>query len=193
MSPDKIQTIKTARKWLTEKPIFLDTETTGLGLSAEIVDLALIDSNGKTLINTLIKPTVPITCEASKVHHIKDSDVLDAPSFPNILKMLTKLCIHRRVLIYNASFDMRVLLQSAKAHNRGLPLIGPNCVMKAYAQFYGDWNNSRSSYKWQTQTNAAKQLGLELPTDLHRAAADAMLCRSIVTAMAATKLPGEEG
>jgi len=63
--------------------------------------------------------------------------------------------------------------------------------MELYAEFYGDWNDYHKSYRWQSQEKAARQLGLKIPADLHRAAADANLCRLIVEAMAATRLPGE--
>lgn len=41
-------TRETARSWLETEPFFLDTETTGLDESAEIVEFALIDSQGNT-------------------------------------------------------------------------------------------------------------------------------------------------
>ncbi len=195
MNQDQFYAVRTARAWLKNQPLYLDTETTGLGNNDEIIDLALINSDGKTLIDTLIRPTVPISPSATAIHGITDADVADAPSFAEILPKLTELTeptTGRLVLIYNASFDLRMLQQSASAHQLKLPYINADCVMMKYAQLHSKWTSYRNSYKWQSQANAAKQLGLNVPPDLHRAAADAQLCRAIVEAMAAVKLPGDE-
>jgi DNA polymerase III epsilon subunit-like protein len=96
------------------------------------------------------------------------------------------------IVIYNNSYDLRLCRQSAKAHGVE-PWAPPEtiCAMELYAKFYGEWNDYHKSYRWQKQSDAAHQLGIEIPADLHRAAADANLCRLIIEAMAATPLPGE--
>lgn len=185
MNQDRFYAVRQARAWLEEKPLFLDTETTGFSNFDQVINLALVDSDGTALIDTLIRPTVPIDLGAEAIHGIRNEDIVDAPSFSEIMINLVKLTEGRRVLIYNADFDLRLLRQSAEKYGgKTLPYIyNVACAMTAYAQFFG---------KKQTQKKAAQQLGLELPTDLHRAAADARLCREIVMAMAATPLPGEE-
>jgi DNA polymerase-3 subunit epsilon len=37
--------------------VVLDTETTGLGVDAEIVEIAIVAIDGRTLLNTLVRPT----------------------------------------------------------------------------------------------------------------------------------------
>lgn len=190
MNADKIGAIKTARKIIAKNPVFLDTETTGLDSSAEIVDIAIIDTDGTELINTLVRPIAAIPAGATKIHGIRNEDVTDAPTYADIQLDIGSLLYDRLVVIYNKSFDLRLMEQSAKAN---LELPPTRCAMKLYAQFYGDWNEFHQSYRWQKQSDAAKQLGIKIPVDSHRAAADANLCRLIIEAMAATKLPGEEG
>ena len=184
----KLGAIQTARAWLDRKPYYLDTETTGLRGDAEIVDLALIDHDGKTLIDTLIRPTSPMPAEATKIHGITNEMVADAPGFSEIVLDLIVLTKDKLVVIYNASFDQRMLHQSAQANKIEQISVKLDvvCAMKLYAQFYGDWNDYRRNYKWQKQANAARQLGIKAPDDLHRAAVDAELCRLIVKGMAAT-------
>ena len=191
MKQSTIKAIKTARKWLEKGPIYLDTETTGISNTAQIIDLAVIDTDGTVLLDTLVKPTVAIEKAASNVHGIKDNSVEDAPGFDDIMYSLIFLSQERSVIIYNAEFDRRLIQQSAEAHNIDPPSIYVHCAMVLYAQFYGYWNDYYGNYRWQSQAKAAKQLGLELPEDLHRAKADAQLCRLILEAMAATKLPEE--
>lgn len=185
MTRDKIHAISQARAWLKQQPLFLDTETTGLRNFDEIIDLALIDSDGAVLIDTLIRPTTPIDARATAIHGITNEDIVDAPGFDEIIVNLVKLTENRLVLIYNASFDQRLLRQSAAARRLGKPFAFCQvaCTMRLYTEFHGEK---------QPLGKAAQHLGIELPPDLHRAAADAMLCREIVEAMAAVKLPGEE-
>lgn len=57
-----------AQQWLDDNRLFIDTETTGLGDDAEIVEICIIDSHGFILLNTLVKPTKPIPDEAIAIH-----------------------------------------------------------------------------------------------------------------------------
>ena len=184
MNQEQFYAIRTARALLAQKPLYLDTETTGLSNFDEIIDLALIDSDGTELINTLIRPTIPIHAKATEVHHISNEDIIDAPGFNEIMINLVKLTEDRLVLIYNTDFDQRMLRQSAAAYKLKKPCVfcKVHCAMKLHTQFYG---------RKTTLGEAAFNFGL-IGCDLHRASVDAQLCRQIVEAMAATSLPGEE-
>jgi DNA polymerase-3 subunit epsilon len=188
----KKDAIRTAREILALGPVYLDTETTGLGSNAQVVDIAIINYDGTELIKTLVRPTVPIPVEATSVHGITDEDVSTAPTFADISPNLNSYS-NRLIVIYNRDYDLRVCRQSAKAHGIE-PWAPPEtvCAMELYAKFYGEWNDHHKFYRWQKQSDAARRLGIDIPADLHRAAADANLCRLIVEAMAATPLPGEE-
>ena len=105
-----------ARALLADNPLFFDTETTGLDGSAEICDIAIIDAAGQVLLNTLVKPTCPIPPQASAVHGITDADVAEAPTITAIWPELAALLAGARPLVaYNASFDRRMITQSANA------------------------------------------------------------------------------
>lgn len=125
---DKIRaTVRHAQEQAKEilkdpKTVILDTETTGLVDGSRIVDLAVIARN-KTLINTLIDPGKHIPIDASRIHGIFDKDVNGAPTFTEIWPSLEKILRTRRVVIYNAPYDLRVI--SDEAERDGIP-IGPN-------------------------------------------------------------------
>jgi len=194
MKTDRIEAIKTAREIVAARPVYLDTETTGLDSSAEIVDIAIINSDGTELVNTLVRPTLPIPEQATNIHGIKNEDVTDAPTFADILPNLI-VYEDRLVVIYNQNYDLRLMAQSAEANSVDSWIPRDSiCAMELYAQFHGDWNRQHQSYRWQKQSDAAKQLGIEIRANvhrLHRAAVDANLCRLIVEAMAALPLPNE--
>ena len=64
--------------------VILDTETTGLDSTARIVSLAMIDREGRALVDTLINPGRPIPRDATAIHGITDDDVMDAPTMERI-------------------------------------------------------------------------------------------------------------
>ena len=158
--------------------IILDLETTGLnnGLKLdEPVQIGIVDSNGNTLMNQLVCPNVEIDDEASKVHGI-DYDMLvanDAPLFLTILPTLNRLIEGKTVCIYNAAYDLRILLNAA--HNCGVPLtrnFTVECVMLKYAEAYKQ-PNSRG-FKSQKLTASIEQQNLPVMA-AHDAVADCLM------------------
>ena len=131
----------------------LDTETTGLGYDDQIVSIAIMTTAGQVLLDTLVKPTIAIPDRATAIHGITDAMVQNSPSFADCMPQLRDLLSGETVLIYNADFDIRMMEQSAAAHD--LPCDVPifageyRDVMDEYAAFYGDWNQRHGSYTWQ--------------------------------------------
>ncbi len=177
-----------ARQWLDRAPVFLDTETTGLDNRAEICEIAVVAADGTSLVDTLVRPTQSIPDGACRVHGITDDDVRGSPTFAEVAPWLREVLDGREVVIYNADYDVRLLRQSAQA--RRLPSQAWDqsptfrCAMQLYAEYHGAWNRSKRAYAWHKQHVAAGALGLALPEDLHRARADAELCRRIIRKMA---------
>lgn len=68
----------------TDTVVLLDTETTGVGEDAEIIEIAILDVDGTQLLNTLVRPTQPIPAEATAIHRITDKMVASAPTWPEV-------------------------------------------------------------------------------------------------------------
>ncbi len=87
-SADLTQFKASASQWardLLARPahswVLLDTETTGLGDQAEVVQIGVINGAGKVLVdNRLVKPTLPIDPGAEAIHHISNAMVVDGYS-----------------------------------------------------------------------------------------------------------------
>lgn len=186
----------TAREWLGRRPLFLDTETTGLDEQAEIVQIAVLDHNGEALLDCLVQPTKPIPPEATAVHGITDADVADALPFGLLVPVLGHLLRERTVVIYNAEYDLRLLQQSAGPQGWGAWMRGtlrdcrPVCAMLLYAEFYGEPGRA-GQFRWQKLDKAAEQCGIGWDGAAHRARADADMCRRIVRHMAQTERSGQ--
>ena len=62
-------------------PIFLDTETTGLGADARLVQLAYKDSKTNEVVDEIYLPPVPISFGSMSIHHITTEMAKDKPVF----------------------------------------------------------------------------------------------------------------
>jgi DNA polymerase-3 subunit epsilon len=171
---------------LRERNAFvLDTETTGLDNKAEILQIGIVSLEGEMLFNSTVKPAKARRWdEAMRVHGITWSDVKDAPSIGQLAEQLEKIMDGRLVAIYNADFDTRILWQSIKADGASgsyqwLHEQDWECVMQAYAEYWGQWNSRYGSYKWQSLTNACRQQGVKV-VDAHDALGDARLTAALI-------------
>lgn len=187
-----------AKRWLEQDCLILDTETTGLGSDAEIVELALITSQGCVLINELVRPSKPIPADATDIHGITNEMVVHAPSFRSVYERLAQVVTEKYlgspIVIYNREYDTRLILQSLEAlgivNREDFALYAEQwnarteCAMGAYAEWYGDWSDYRQSYKWQKLTDAASRCGVDDQSSAHRALADCLMTLVVIKAMA---------
>ena len=183
-----------ARAWLEANALILDTETTGLGDDAEVVELALIDCTGAVLLDTLVRPSGPVPPEAAAIHGITDAMLAEAPTWSEIHARFCGLVEGRQVVIYSREFDVRVINQTARRYGLQAPqgfdlaLDGSavHCAMQAYAEFYGAWSAEKGRYRWQKLSTAAQQQGVTV-TNAHRALGDCLMTLGLVRAMASTE------
>lgn len=98
------QRLLAVRDW-----VLLDTETTGLGADAEVVQVGLLAPDGECLMDALVKPPCPIPSGATAVHGITDADVAESPTLDDLLPDIERLIRGKRILVYNAAYDYNVL------------------------------------------------------------------------------------
>ncbi|MDB5042218.1 MAG: exoX [Candidatus Eremiobacteraeota bacterium] len=94
--------------------VYCDTETTGLGDDAQLLEIAAHAIQGERRFATLVRPTIPIPADASALHHIVDADVADAPSREEALYALQTWLLPDDVIVcHNVDFDQRFLPEIA--------------------------------------------------------------------------------
>ena len=166
--------------------LVLDTETTGLHNGAEICQIAVIESTGEVLLDTLVKPVNPIPAEATRIHGITNEMVANAPAFP--LDTLYEMLFGRQVIVYNVDYDVSMLYSSVDAASLFTVdwwgIADWHCAMRPFAEIYGEWNEYRQNYKWQSLSTACKFYKIPI-TEAHSALADCISTLAICRAMAA--------
>lgn len=182
----------TARDWLALDPLYLDTETTGLDSTAEVVDLAVLNPKGVALLSTFIKPHNASVTAAYMIHGIEPAQLEAAPTFDQVLPRLLELLRGAHVCAYSQAFDVRMLQQSARARGIELEPLGAiwHDPMPLYAEFNGQragrqrlGKDRPAGYVNQKLAVAAERCGLAVPVS-HRATADAETMRLLLHHMA---------
>lgn len=116
----------------------LDTETTGLDGADEIIDLAIVDGETRDLVLRLfLQPAqAQVSSGALAVHGITPAWLRERGALGFLLawpQIHTRLSQYGRVVTYNAPFDRRLLVQSARAAGLRL-LIGTEAESMARDQ-----------------------------------------------------------
>ena len=173
--------------------LILDVETTGLGDSAEVVEIALLDTAGRVVYDAPIMPQGRISKGASDIHgltrkRLKELGVRPWPEHQTaIAEALGGASV---VLAYNLDFDARMVNQTIERY--GIPFDpggrDGRCLMLDYAAWRGEPHEWRAGeYRWHKLQDAyrreCKRIGQQ-----HRALAD---CRMALELMQAVVIAGD--
>jgi DNA polymerase III subunit epsilon len=174
----RTEAIEWARRLLANPPdwVILDTETTGLGLIDEVIQVAALAPDGSALFDSLVMPTrtEPIAREATAVHGLTLEMLAGAPTYPALAPRLEAAVGARRVIAYNAEYDQRLLNQTAVMSGARAPKWNWDCAMIQYSRFVGEWDSRRNDYRYQ-----------RLPSGDHSALGDCRATLRLIEQMAA--------
>jgi len=172
---DREKASEWAKKIIQEpSAIILDTETTGLDPRAEACSISILSlKKGETIMDTLVKPSIPIPEEATKIHGITNEEVKNAPTFLDIYGDFQAAVKDKTVVIYNAKFDRRIIRYCSHLYQLPSPRCKIFfCAMQQYSKWVGEWNNFSGSYTWQP-----------LPGGDHTSLGDCKATREIILKM----------
>ena len=164
--------------------LIIDTETTGLGDRAEVLEVAVIDTTGAIRFNRLSLPQGRISSKASAVHGLtrKELKRQTAPASPAIhVELLDVLKSAKIVLGWNLPFDIRLLRQTAGRHGLDwkLPRTPGRDLLDDYRALRP---NERHGLGAAVQLENAPFFG-----DAHRALADCQAVLAVMVAVVAQK------
>ena len=179
------QTMRIASQMLELNPIYVDTETTGFDPNDVVVEVAVLDSDGSIIYQSLVKPNRSIPPQASAVHGITDITVVQAPTWNKVWPEVVRAVEGRVAAFYNAQFDLRMLRQSCGLNGIPweYPFVDDFCVVELFARYYGDWDPRRNQFRWKPLAFAGNFFHLPEPNS-HRAKDDALLTKLVLEKMA---------
>ena len=159
--------------------VVLDVESTGKERATDqVIELCVqiglgVNAESRTW---RIKPTIPIHPEATGVHGIRAEDLVDCPSFADLVPMFRPLIEEADVVVgYNVSYDLD-MLQAEFSRAKVPPL---DLSRKLFVDALRLWQH----FEPRTLVAAhAKFCGADL-VDAHQAAADVAATARVLTAM----------
>jgi len=174
-------------RWKDRPIVAFDTETTGFepfinGDRVVEVGIALlyVGDDGQVIRQEdhqwLVNPAMPIPASSSRVHHIYDKDVADAPRFEEIAEEVHELLQGAITVAHNAAFDRNMLFAEFRrcAMDWPEPLAEFDTFPMSLRQY------PRAEYH--NLGELCKRLHIQL-AEAHRAAADAAACGRCFTEM----------
>lgn len=144
--------------------VIVDTETTGVDESADIIEFSAsfpmgmnetIDEIGNYTVR--YKPTTPVPPEASAIHFITNEDLEECGSYSDDIENINELLNTRRFFIaHNAEFDRLKIEQNHKRCQKPLPeeLADKDawiCTLRFAKKMFGEnmeFSNFTLSYLW---------------------------------------------
>lgn len=163
--------------WHLAPTVYLDTETTGLSSSSRVVQIAIVDDDGRPLIDTLINPGVPIPPDASAIHGITDEMVRDAPTLAHAMPSIIAAVRCRTLVIYNSAYDMQFL---PELHDHAARV---ECAMQLAM-------SAMNMRRWPRLVVAAAWAGHDWAgTQAHSALGDALAARTVYLHCLAERYP----
>ena len=124
---------ETFGEWIKEDFYVMDLETATR--EGEVIELSIIDLEGKVLFNQLIKPFGPLSRETQLIHGITEEELQDKPTFKEVYPQLKPLLEEKLLLSFDELYDRPSIFKSCENWGLPLPELQTDCVMRAYSDY----------------------------------------------------------
>lgn len=177
----EIYNIRLFKRFLDNKNkyVILDTETTGLEEYDQVIELSIIDLAGITLFDSKFNPTIKVSKGAENIHGLSNEILSSESIWIDKWEEIKAILKDKTVLIYNSSFDCRLIKQTCRAFDVEYTQLNTECIMKLYSE-YIDYN------RWVSLENA---YGVEVGdiVQSHRALSDCHMVLELIKSIANRK------
>lgn len=138
---------------------WLDTETTGLSSSDEIIELSICTHDKRVVFDSILSSKVNCSAQAIAVHGITDEQIANGMPIESAKAALIELLEGKTIISFNVDFDCQMLFQTI-----GLTTKKRFCVMK--------WSQSVLDYeRWPRLEKVCERLNIK-QSEAHRSLAD---------------------
>ena len=165
-----------------ERALIIDTETIGAGPQIEIIEIALCDSRGEIVFDTLVRPTFNPLPAPSKHRRFAREEFESAPHWPDVWPRLAPLIEGKLLIAYNAAFDRRALAATCARFRQRSEERGWRDALQLVKQALG-------TKKSVTLSDACARYGVEGGN--HRAARDVLAVYVLLRALLSSSEPGK--
>jgi DNA polymerase-3 subunit epsilon len=180
-----------ARNLLQQRPLFLHCKHTGAAELSEVVEIAILNSDGGPLVDELTKPKRHIRPDATLVHGITDEMVDHAPRWGEILPQVEEVLARKNVVVYDLPSELLVLKNSYQNEHHRWALDQTNFfdLMALFSRHRNERDPRTGLLKLFNLEDAACLLGLDIEIiGYRRAREDAWLMRTLLLAIAGWKV-----
>ncbi len=111
VADQRVATVRWAQHTLSAGAVVVAIGTSGLYLSVGAVcEIAVIDTAGRNLLDTLVNPRTPVARSARHLHQLSDDVLAGAPTLRAALPDLLSVTAGRTVAAYHAGFVRSMIL-----------------------------------------------------------------------------------
>jgi DNA polymerase-3 subunit epsilon len=182
-----LETQLEARNILQLRPLFLHSKTTGGMDLAEVVEISVLDSSGKPVVDELIKPKRHIRANATEEHGVTDDMVETAPRWAEVLPRVEEVLLGKRICVYDPESEILALKNSYRNIHQRWVLDETNfySLMDLFSRYKNERDPRTGLYVSYTLQEAACLVGIDIEIiAFRRAHEDAWLMRAILLAIA---------
>jgi hypothetical protein len=161
-------------------------KTTSFQASAEVIELALIDTTGAVRLDRVMLPTGTITREAIAAHGLDRDELqrLQASRYPAVHEEIAAvLAAAAVVLAYDAPLEHRRLYRTAVGHERELPEVPWECAQVLYAEYSGTRAGKGADLRRWTLSQAVRREGVPIAKPHLRALGDCLTTLRLLQAI----------
>ena len=159
--------------------LIVDTETTGIGPHAEVIEIVAIDTTGALRLSKLSLPCGAVSTGSQRMHGL-DAEALNAAGarpWPEVHgEAAAVLASAQRVLAWRADSDIRFIAQTCARHRLAPPAVRWADVRPAYVEARPGGRHGLAS--------AMQREGLAWEGEHHRAEADCRAVLGVIRAIA---------
>jgi DNA polymerase III epsilon subunit-like protein len=186
-----LETQLEARNLLQTRPVFLHCKTTGAFELSEVVEIAVLDSDGATLVDELVRPKRHIRPNATEEHGLSDDAVSYAPKWSEVLPKVEEVLAGKKICVYDKPYELLVLKNSYMNYHHRWALDDDSffSLTDLFARYKNERDPRSGALRTFTLEDATRSLGIDIEIIAYRRAReDAWLMRALVSAVAGWKV-----
>ena len=179
-----------SQQYLFVMPLYLHLVASKQGPQGEVVEIAILETDGSPLLDELICPRGAIRPDMSAIHGITNELVRAAPPWAEVYPRVCLALMERRVIVYDANPCLGWLRHSTDLARLRWDIDDESFVdvAQVFARFHGQREAGSGRFRTYPMLEAADMLGINTETiGYRRAVEDAALLRSILMALAQWK------